>query len=559
MYNFLLILQYLGIIVVLFEILYISRQHSSKLQTILLMLLYASLINIIGYTLEMEASDKTLAIQALKMSYVGKPFVVYYMFAFVMEYCGVSIKKVQSTIYYSICIFIACLVYSNDYHNLFYSSISYTYDGIFPHMILKHGVLYNIYTLFLLYYFVIMIYVCVRKYRQNSAGIIRNQVSVLIAIILFSCGSLLLFLFNVTNGYDSTAVAYIVCTFLLNRLMLKYKLFDTLTLAKEEAVEYMSNGLIVVNVYGDMVYTNNEADKILFYLKMENKGIEYLEDMANESKYIFINESKKFDVKSAGEEKIVYELSVRDILRNENNYGRMLVITDVTDNYYYTERLQNELDKKTGEIVLIQRDIIASFATMIEARDGITGLHIKNTGNLVRALVNIMKEDPRYSQIITEEYAQMTAAAAHLHDIGKISIPDRILQKQGKLTDEEFAIMKTHPVEGARILKGTIKELETNEYYQIAYDMALYHHEKYNGTGYPMGISGEEIPLTARIMAVADVYDALRSKRHYKDGFTKEKSMAIMEESKGSHFDENIVSIFLEHIDEMESVLDTGV
>ncbi len=220
--------------------------------------------------------------------------------------------------------------------------------------------------------------------------------------------------------------------------------------------------------------------------------------------------------------------------------------------------MQNELKKKTREVISIQRDIIGSFASMIEARDGITGLHIKNTANLVKVLVNVMKNNPKYSGIITDEYAQMTAAAAHLHDIGKIAIPDRILQKEGKLTDEEFAIMKTHPVEGAKILENTIKGLESDTYYQIAHDMVLYHHEKYDGSGYPTGISGENIPLTARIMAVADVYDALRSKRHYKDGFSKEKSMAIMEESKGTHFDADIVTIFLEHIDEMEAVLDTG-
>ena len=107
----------------------------------------------------------------------------------------------------------------------------------------------------------------------------------------------------------------------------------------------------------------------------------------------------------------------------------MIVITEITDSYYYTERLQHDLDVKTKEVVKIQRDIIASFAAMIEARDGITGLHIKNTGNLVTVLVNVMKKDARFADKITDEYAEMTAAAARLHDIGKIAIPDRILQK----------------------------------------------------------------------------------------------------------------------------------
>ena len=148
--------------------------------------------------------------------------------------------------------------------------------------------------------------------------------------------------------------------------------------------------------------------------------------------------------------------------------------------------------------------------------------------------------------------------AGLLHDMGKSKIPSEILNKPARLTDEEFAIMKAHPAEGAKILENTIQGMESDAYYQIAHDMALYHHEKYDGSGYPCGIRGEEIPLSARIMAVADVYDALRSKRHYKDGFSKEKAMAIMKESRGTHFDAEIDDLFLEHIDEMEAVLDTG-
>ncbi len=560
MYDLLLILQYIGIIVLFFEILYVSRQHGSRLQTILVILLYASLFNIVGYTLEMEAKTQELAMQSVKMTYIGKPFVVFTMYVFVMEYCGVGVKKSRRNFFYAICVAIAGLVYTNEYHHLFYSSVSYTNDGLFPHLVLKHGIFYNLYSIILLYYFVGMVYVCARKYRQDDSEIIRKQVSVLMVMVLFSSGCLALFLFNLTNGYDTTALAYIVAVFLFERLMRKYKLFDTLTLAKEEAVEHMTNGLIVVNVYGDMVYSNDEADRVLLYIRKHgNKGIEYLEELANNSKYMFVDECSQEDGnKHADSEKCVYELTMHEIFRNENSYGKMLLITEITDSYYYTERLQNELKKKTREVISIQRDIIGSFASMIEARDGITGLHIKNTANLVKVLVYVMKNNPKYSGIITDEYAQMTAAAAHLHDIGKIAIPDRILQKEGKLTDEEFAIMKTHPVEGAKILENTIKGLESDAYYQIAHDMVLYHHEKYDGSGYPTGISGENIPLTARIMAVADVYDALRSKRHYKDGFSKEKSMAIMEESKGTHFDADIVTIFLEHIDEMEAVLDTG-
>ena len=560
MYQFLLILQYIGILALIIEIFYISRQHGSRLQLSLILLLYSSLINLVGYTMEMQAPNKEVAMQATKFAYFGKSFVVFFMYLFIMEYCNIIVPKFQRILFFSICIIICGLVTTNKYHHLYYSSVTFTQEGLFPHMILKHGVLYNLYTAFIVCYFFMIIFLCIHKFCQTRSSIIRKQVLMMFAMVLLSMVSLVLFLLQLTNGYDTTALAYLAAAFIFERLMRKYRLFDTLMLAKEEVVDHMSSGLVVMDIYGDMLYSNKEADQILLYLAQQ--GEDYLEkliDQAKESQYLFIPRCiHEGEEEHQSDEDCVYELTLREITRGDAKYGKTLTMTEITDRYYYTERLQHDLKHKTREVVKIQRDIIGSFAAMIEARDGITGLHIKNTGNLVRVLVNVMAEDDRYKDIITPEYADMVAAAARLHDIGKIAIPDRILQKEGKLTDEEFAIMKTHPQEGARILKSTLKDLENDTYCEIAYDMALYHHEKYNGTGYPEGIKGEEIPLAARIMAVADVYDALRSKRHYKEGFSREKSIAIMEESKGSHFDPYIDELFLEHIDEMENVLDTG-
>ena len=165
-----------------------------------------------------------------------------------------------------------------------------------------------------------------------------------------------------------------------------------------------------------------------------------------------------------------------------------------------------------------------------------------------------MQNSPKYADRITDDYAQMVSAAAKLHDIGKIAVPDYVLQKPGKLTDEEYEIMKKHPAEGARIIKETLGKLENDEYVHIAYNMAYYHHEKFAGGGYPCNLKGTKIPLSARIMAICDVYDALRSNRHYKEGFSMEKSVSIIRESRGSHFDPDITDIFLQHIDEMEAV-----
>ena len=150
-----------------------------------------------------------------------------------------------------------------------------------------------------------------------------------------------------------------------------------------------------------------------------------------------------------------------------------------------------------------------------------------------------------YPDILNDKYISQLVKAAPLHDVGKIMIPDNILLKPGKLTPEEFEIIKTHSVEGGRIIRETFTDLEDREYVQIADDVATYHHEKWDGTGYMGQLKGEEIPLSARIMAIADVFDALLSKRCYKEAMSQEESFQIIQESSGTHFDPVLVETFL--------------
>jgi HD-GYP domain-containing protein (c-di-GMP phosphodiesterase class II) len=163
----------------------------------------------------------------------------------------------------------------------------------------------------------------------------------------------------------------------------------------------------------------------------------------------------------------------------------------------------------------------------------------------VEKLLIKMKANDNYSSL-TKEYCSNTAMAAAMHDIGKIKIPDSILNKPGRLTEEEYAIMKKHSAYGAEIIQKTMNDVEERDYITIAYNIARYHHERYDGKGYPDGLKGEDIPLEARIMALADVYDALISERVYKKAFSEEKAREIILEGSGTQFDPNLVPLFLE-------------
>ena len=195
----------------------------------------------------------------------------------------------------------------------------------------------------------------------------------------------------------------------------------------------------------------------------------------------------------------------------------------------------------------IQQGVITSLATVVEERDESTGNHIQRTSYYVEKIVEQMKKDSKYNYL-TEEYYKNLILSAPMHDIGKIKIPDQILNKPGRLTEEEFEIMKKHTEYGGRIILQTINNVEEKEYCDIAYNVACYHHENYNGSGYPKGLKGEEIPLEARIMALADVYDALISERCYKKPINKKDAIKIIKDGSGVKFDPRLAEMFLNSI-----------
>ena len=205
------------------------------------------------------------------------------------------------------------------------------------------------------------------------------------------------------------------------------------------------------------------------------------------------------------------------------------------------------IQEQNQRIQRMQEVLIMEFAEMVEARDKNTGDHVKKTAEYVEAIAQELKVEGQFKDKLTDGYIRKLKQAAPLHDIGKIAVSDLILNKNGKLTDDEFAIMKSHTTEGGKILQKIVddgKGAFDADYLNESIEMASFHHEKWDGTGYPNRLKGEEIPLSARIMAVADVFDALIAERVYKKGFSYEKAMQIITEGAGKHFDPVVVEAF---------------
>lgn len=239
-----------------------------------------------------------------------------------------------------------------------------------------------------------------------------------------------------------------------------------------------------------------------------------------------------------------------------------LVIIFAFKSYGSEHRLEQEISKKSREVYFqnnkitqLQNHIINSLASLVENRDSDTGEHIQRTSAYVEIIARKAFEKHVYPDFINEQFISLIKRAAPMHDIGKIVVPDGILKKPGRLTPEEFEKMKLHTTEGSLIIQQIVGVSEDKKYVQIAIDVSKGHHERWDGKGYPNNLKENEIPVAARIMAIADVFDALVSPRCYKDPIPVEEAFRILREESGSHFDPILVEVFLSERDQIQEVL----
>jgi putative two-component system response regulator len=220
----------------------------------------------------------------------------------------------------------------------------------------------------------------------------------------------------------------------------------------------------------------------------------------------------------------------------------------------WNDNLQKKVREKTSQIVGLENSVLNTVAELVEFRDDITGRHIYRTQKYLELLVNRMLEEGTYADQIADWDLDYLLPSAQLHDVGKIAISDTILNKPGRLTEEEFEIMKTHPATGVEIIERIAKNTEESDFLKHATTIAGTHQEKWDGSGYPAGLQGTDIPLEGRLMAIADVYDALISARPYKEAMSHEKAKSIIMENSGSHFDPKLVEVFAHIADKFAEI-----
>ena len=531
--------------------------------SIYLLLTYiAMIISLYGYITFTLSTEVNEAILANKITYIGGAFIpiliILHIFSRYYTYTKLEIALPL------ICLgtIIVAISSTVGYTDFFFKNVSLQFTSYnMPYFDKEYGPGYYIYIVYLLsyalFYISLIIFLFNKKKVISYKNLFTLSSTVFLCIILYLCekifdleielmpfiyaasGVTLLILLQRLNRYD---VYNTIANTYKNNVQNGYILFDTKlnylgsTPNTKEIIPEMNNQLI------DHQLIIGEDDEVLDLIYDCLKYFKEQNEISQQ--YISFNNCIYKCIPNClydGKRIVGYYIELVDDTKQQN-YIRLI-------NKYNTS-LEQAISEKTKHILEIQEKFTLSIANLIENRDSNTGGHIHRTSDVMRILVDCIRRESYYN--VSDEFLDMLVKAAPMHDLGKICIDDRILNKPGRFTEEEYEIMKTHSKLGAEIVEAILKDVREEKFIKIAKNIAYFHHEKWDGTGYPNKLKEEEIPLEARIMALADVYDALVSKRCYKEKYSFDRANEIILESMGSHFDPALEKIYLKCRDKLE-------
>ena len=504
----------------------------------------------LGYLMYYQViSDIKMLEMMVKLVYIAACFLTFFITMCILTICDIKIKNKIRNICYIISSLLYISVLTVGHSDIFYKSMTVVNHNGNYSVYKEYGYMHSV------LYIVLVIYMFI-GIAALLAGLKKSQVSNKIIILLFipEVASIAGYF---VNRYVADNVEIMPLISVLSQIMLLIIVYKMSMLSiGDTAVEAMINngdtGLISVDKNRKYLNSNETARKlfpVLNRIKVDTPiaKIDTLGEMIQGwIKKLEIEKKDKNIVKfendpTTDEDDEYYIASIKPLTNGKKTLGYQIYISDDTEGQKYLElvknynkQLEEEVIEKTRHIVDMHDKLILGMATMVESRDNSTGGHIRRTSSVVNLLVQQMKNLP-------EDFKKNLIKAAPMHDIGKITIDDAILRKPGRITDEEFEKMKAHTSEGARIIHEILKDTDDDDFKVIAENVAHYHHEKWDGSGYPSGLKGDSIPLEARIMAIADVYDALRV---YKESYSFEKVNEIILEEMGTQFDPELMEMY---------------
>lgn len=504
------------------------------------------------------ATSYSMAISAQKLLYVGTCGEIAISVPFYANLVGIHLKRRQKYLIGINSTFIILVASTMGKNKLLYTRV---YASVIDHRFVlqrEHGIVWY-------WYFasVIISILLIIKLGHDS---VKKGRSVRQAMLFSSIYFIPVTGYIINHYFDKIPVnVFMICIFISCMLLTPiviHRNYDVNTIGIENIINYSENGFIVADNYNTISMINDRARLVLSDVRELNKGDDLPESLLDKIK----------EIKSGGNcqpikygEKI-YKIEYEEIRKGKQKpCGYIINLNDITEeerrrklSLDYSRSLEGQVEQRTRALLSAHDTALSGFSEIVESKDSTTGGHIKRTSTYVYMIAEKMIENKLLAGASMADFPRKLRMLAPLHDIGKITIDDSILDKPGKLTPEEFEIMKTHTVNGAKIIDRLMKGNYPDEEYEIARNIALYHHERYDGTGYPEGKKRDFIPLEARIMSVADVFDALTSVRHYKKALSLSETLNIMEKGRGSQFDPEVYDSFIDCLPLIKEILDSS-
>ena len=512
----------------------------------------------------MLAISETLemAVWANKIMYVGGCYLPFIIFLIVTRLCNIRVNRWFKVFLLGYASLVIALVMTIGYTDWYYKSIELVHGNGFNYIVKEYGPLHVLYPVMMVMYSVMLFFFI--GYAIKKRKDIPTRTVVFMSVL---CAAV--FLTYVFERLVGSEISYFPVGSLIGMTMLM-KYFDRINMYNMSAnilssVEKMQEyGYIVIDNKGRYI-SANETGKLLFP-EVKTWSVDKPVPVSESCLYQPVVRGLLRDDDDILTHRMItvgeryFQVDVRELTHGKKTLVGFLVefIDRTTERKYYktieeyNTKLEKDVEEKTEHITYIKDMMVLGMAEMVENRDSNTGGHIKRTSKVVRIFAKkLMDYGERFG--FSKNFLGLVSKAAPMHDLGKVAIDDAVLRKPGKYTDEEYAEMKRHSAEGARIVESILQGVEDDAFVEVAKNVAYYHHEKWNGFGYPTGKAGTEIPVEARIMALADVFDALVSKRCYKEAFSYDEAFRIMEESMGQHFDPELGRVFLECRPELEA------
>lgn len=530
-------------------IILIAAFEGKKISYYFSILTFLMAIACAGYLALALSSTLPEAILASKITYIGGCFIPPVVLFAICTICNYKVPRWVRAILYAYSLFVYLMVLTVGYSPLYYSDAYLTSFGGATVLTHEYGVGHYFFYIIPYGYMLAEIAILIYTWNKNHA-VSRKSLRVMIA---FECANIVVFLCGriVNSSVEIIPLMYVIDGWILLYLhhrAVMYNIEDSIvsTLGKQEYYGYImfdnNRNYLGCNSVVENIFPSIKQCKI-------DKPLNNTAELNTINSWIdaYARGAKSVPSYTCGSKH--YQCKMERIWHKEKAYGYIIELQEDTDrwNYMfllssYNAELEDQVKQKTEHIVNIQSQILVGMANIVENRDGDTGGHIRRTSHVIRILIETIQ---KYQLLpLSDEFCQDIIKAAPMHDLGKISIDDDILKKPGRLTKEEFAIIQTHAEKSAVLVESLLKDVEEEHFVKVATNIAHFHHEKWDGSGYPMHLKGDEIPIEARIMALADVYDALVSKRCYKEAMSFPQAHEVIESSMGSHFDPQLERVF---------------